>query len=87
MYWKSPISILGMFGYGIQIFLKKMGKLYANSEDPDQTLHSVASDLGLHCLQVTLLGISRLQCVKVSGPLKPLGSYIIPHLYISIYCE
>ena len=26
--------------------------------------HSAASDLGLHCLPITLLGISRLQCVK-----------------------
>ena len=25
-----------------------MGKLFANSGDPDQTLHSAASDLGLH---------------------------------------
>ena len=38
-----------------------MAKLFANSEDPDQTLQSAASDLGLHCLPVTLLGISRLQ--------------------------
>ena len=26
-----------------------------NSVDPDQMPHSVASDLGLHCLPVTLL--------------------------------
>ena len=33
--------------------LRKMAKLhvFANSEDPDQTLHSVASDLGLHCFR------------------------------------
>ena len=37
-----------------------MAELFANSGDPDQTLHSVASDLGLHCLSVTLLGVSRL---------------------------
>ena len=42
-----------------------MAKLFANSEDPDQTLHSAASDLGLHCLPVTLLGISRLQWVNL----------------------
>ena len=24
-----------------------------NSEDPDQTLHSMASDLGLHCLPMS----------------------------------
>ena len=28
-----------------------MIELFANSGDPDQTLHSVASDLGLHCLR------------------------------------
>ena len=27
---------------------------YANSVDPDQTLHIAASDLGLHCLQKCL---------------------------------
>ena len=34
-----------------------MVKLYANSGDSDQTPHSVASDLGLHCLPVTSLGV------------------------------
>ena len=32
-----------------------MAKLFANSGDPDQTPRSAASDLGLHCLPVTLL--------------------------------
>ena len=41
-----------------------MAKLFANSEDPDQTPHSAASDLGLHCLPITLLWVSRLQWVK-----------------------
>ena len=36
----------------------KMAKLFANSEDPDQMPHSVASDLGLHYLLITLLGVS-----------------------------
>ena len=42
-----------------------MAKLFANSEDPDQTPHSAASDLGLHCLPITLLGVSRLQWVNI----------------------
>ena len=42
-----------------------MAELFANSGDPDQMLHSVASDLGLHCLPFTLLGVSRLQCVYI----------------------
>ena len=32
-----------------------MAKVFANSADPDQTPHSVASDLGLHSLLITLL--------------------------------
>ena len=32
------------------------------SGDPDQKLHCVASDLDLHCLPLTPLGVSRLKC-------------------------
>ena len=45
-----------------------MDKLFANSEDPDQTPQNAVSDLGLHCLPITLLGVSQLQRVKVDGP-------------------
>ena len=38
-----------------------MTKLFANSGDPDQTPRSSASYLGLHCLPVSLLRVSRLQ--------------------------
>ena len=64
IYWKSQISILGTSGYDIYIFLEKMVKLFANSGDPDQTPRSVASDLGLHCLPITRLWVSRLNWVK-----------------------
>ena len=37
----------------------------ANSVDPDQTLHSAASDLGLHCLPITLFRGSRLKLINV----------------------
>ena len=53
IYWNSPISILGMSGYVMYIFLEKKAKLFANSGDPDQTPHSAVSDLGLHCLLIT----------------------------------
>ena len=33
--------------------------LLANNVDPDQTPHDVASDLGLHCLPVTVLHVSK----------------------------
>ena len=41
-----------------------MVELFANSGDPDQMPHSAASDVGMHCLPVTLLGLSRLQWVN-----------------------
>ena len=41
-----------------------MVELFANSGDTDQMPRSVASDLGLHCLPVTSLGISICQWVK-----------------------
>ena len=44
-----------------------MVELFANSGDPDQTPHSAASDMGLHCLPVTRSGVSSLQWVKVNG--------------------
>ena len=43
---------------------EKMVELFANSGDPDQTPRSAASDLGLLCLPITLLGVSRLQWVQ-----------------------
>ena len=42
-----------------------MAEAFANSEDPDQTPRSAASDLGLHCLPITLLGVSRTQWLKL----------------------
>ena len=52
---------------------RKKAKLFANSGDPDQTPHSAASDLGLHCLPFTLLRVSRLQRVNPCRPIqKPL---------------
>ena len=42
-----------------------MAELFANSGDLDQTPRSAASDLGLHCLPVTLLQVSRLQWFNI----------------------
>ena len=44
-----------------------MIELFANSGDPDQMPCSAASDLGLRCLPVTLLGVSSLQWFKCSS--------------------
>ena len=57
-----------------------MAKLFANIGDPDQTQHSAASDLGLHCLPVTLLLVFRLQWDK--GEKKALSRAIYHNLII-----
>ena len=54
--------ILGMSGlfycfYFFFFFDEKI--LLANNVDPDQMPHDVASDLGLHCLPMTLLQVFR----------------------------
>ena len=44
---------------GILSFYSNFDGKLANTVDPDQTPHYVASDLGLHCLPITLLLVSR----------------------------
>ena len=44
-----------------------MAKLFANSGDHGEMLHSAVSDLDLHCLPSTLLGFSRPKLVKGYG--------------------
>ena len=39
--------------------------LLANNLDPDQTPHFVVPDVGLHCLPMTLVQVSRCKWVKV----------------------
>ena len=41
-----------------------MVELFENSVNTDQTPRSAASDLGLHCLLITGLGVTRLQWVE-----------------------
>ena len=43
-----------------------ISEVNANSIDPDQTPHSAASDLGLHCLPVSHSWDARLKWVKTS---------------------
>ena len=38
-----------------------MVELLASNADPDQTPQTAASDLGLHCLLIVRLSVSRLQ--------------------------
>ena len=44
-----------------------MAEVFANSEDPDQMPCSAASDLGLHRLPITHLGVSQIQWVKLTA--------------------
>ena len=56
--WKIPILILGMSGIVIQIFLEKKGEHFANNGDLDQKPNSAVSNLGLHCLPITFIGVN-----------------------------
>ena len=65
-----------------------MAKLFANSGDLDQTPHSAVSNLGLHCLPVTILLVSRLQWVKVPSKIatgKVLGGFFQRKLGLTFY--
>ena len=44
-----------------RFYQKKTVKPFANSGKTNQTNNSVVSDLGLHCLIITLLGVFRLK--------------------------
>ena len=55
-----------------------MVNLFANSEDPDQTPCSVAFDLGLHCLPITLLGSPKYNGLRMdTGTRLALGKAIL----------
>ena len=60
----------------VDIPTEKWLNYFANSGDTDQMPHFAASDLGLHCLSIISLGVSRLQRVKEFAPRKqPLWYY------------
>ena len=46
---------------------EEISELNANSVDPDQMPHSVASDLGLYCLPMTLLWDARHKWVNIQS--------------------
>ena len=48
----------------------------ANTVDTDQMPHSVTSDLGLHCLPITLLKVSKLKRVNNTSTL--VGHFVLP---------
>ena len=59
-HFRGVWSILSLLFY----FLWKI--LLANTVDPDQMPDYVASDLGLHCLFMTLLRASRSEWVRIT---------------------
>ena len=60
-----------------------MAEVFANSEDSDQTPRSAASDLDLHCLPNTLLGVSRLQWVLKVTEIIDKINFFLEELFLS----
>ena len=64
--WTSPFPVTGVSGQFLLLpFFIRMPVINANSVNPDQMLHSAASDLGLHCLPMShlwALGTNGLMC-------------------------
>ena len=59
--WTGPFQVEGIFGY-LFLFVTcstEIPVFNAKSADPDQMPRSVASDLGLHCLLLSLFGYAR----------------------------
>ena len=57
--WTSLFVILGVSGLFVALFYLWWKILFANTVDPDQSPHDVASNLGLHCLPMILLRVYR----------------------------
>ena len=63
--WTSLYPIEGVPGCSLLLLcFIEIPIFNVNSVDPDQTLHSAASDLGLHCLPMSLLWDASLKSVK-----------------------
>ena len=61
--WPSPTEGVSGLLLGLLVIIEII-ILNANRVNPDQTLHSAASDLGLHCLRMSHLWDARLKWVK-----------------------
>ena len=63
--WTGPYSVKGVSGKLLLLpWFTEIPVINANGVDPDQTPHSVASDLGLHCLPMSLLWDAMLKWVN-----------------------
>ena len=79
------LGVSGLFCCFCSIFLCKI--LLANSEDPDQMPHYMASDLGLHYFSTTLLWVCGKEWVNCSVQLgtqcdctSNIGNFKVPEL-------
>ena len=74
--WTSPFPILGVSGVLFH-FYSILNRYFclANSEDPDQTPRSAASDLGLHCLPRSPKRDARLIWVNIAGHMSRLSCF------------
>ena len=61
---ESICHFRGVWSILLLLFYFSWKMLLANTVDPDQMPHDVASDLGLHCLPMTLLRVSWQEWVK-----------------------
>ena len=53
--WTSPFPVRRVSGWFLYSSCNvEISEFNANSVDPDQKLHSSASDLGLHCLPMSV---------------------------------
>ena len=59
--WTGPFTIQGCLDIFLLLLPRLKNVFNANREDPDQTPHSAASDLGLHCLPLSLILGARLK--------------------------
>ena len=67
------------------MFCRNFLYLNANSVDPDQTPRSAASDLGLHCLPMSLLWDARLKWVKKKTEKQSLEFIITSFIYTKLF--
>ena len=64
--WTGPFPVKGCLGLLLPCFIE-ITVFNANRVDPDQTPRSAASDLGLHCLPMSILCDASLTWLKASG--------------------
>ena len=62
-FWTGPFPVKEMCSFILTIIIELI-VLNTNSTDPDQTPRSAASDLGLHCLPMSVLWDARHKWVK-----------------------